>query len=187
MRVADEQGNIVREESPITGVVDAPQAVVEDISNPLGEPTIRVKVRPGVEFFNQGVLRANEEEFDMPVSMARHASMYVRAVQPDGSTGSVPPAAVDVTKANIAGRPRHERIGELQSEIDRLEARKAEVQAQLDHESAAQAAAVQSQATGQPVGGAVAVAPGLAQPGAVATTSEHPRPGEDTQFAQPKP
>jgi hypothetical protein len=109
----------------------------QDVSNPLGEQTIRVKVREGVEFRNQGVLRKSGDEFDMPISMARAASLYVDQVTEKGLR-SVPHEQQQINVSgqttNFAGMARHERIGALEGEEKDLNARLEQVRSQLEHE-----------------------------------------------------
>lgn len=112
----------------------------DDLKNPLGESTIRVRVRPGVEFYHQGDLVREGDEFAMPISMARAASAYIDDIS-SGEPKSVPHENQRIggmpTRADVAGRPRHERISALEDEKKRLEVRLEEVSKQLDHEKAA--------------------------------------------------
>lgn len=112
----------------------------DDVANPLQEEKIRCRVRDGVEFYAQfadGNLVKGGEEYDVPISMARAASMFLDDIS-SGEPKSVPHEQQrigrDVERAQLAGRPRHERIGALEDEMKRLDERKAQVQTQLDHE-----------------------------------------------------
>jgi hypothetical protein len=120
----------------------------DDIRNPLGEPTIRVRIRPGVEFYPQfagGEKVRENEEYDVPISMARAASVYLDEIADDGTLRAVPHEQQRIggmpPRANTAGRPAHERVGELEAELKRLDERRADVQKQLDFENAKIAAA----------------------------------------------
>jgi hypothetical protein len=115
---------------------DVPSNPDEDVKNPLSEEVIKVRVKPGVEFFFQGDPVKEGDEFDMPVSMARNAAMYVDHVTADGLR-AIPHASQrigEIPRANLAGRPRHERIGALEDELKQLDERRMRVASQLDHE-----------------------------------------------------
>lgn len=102
-------------------------------------PSIRVRAK--VDFFTQGELKRAGEEFEMDTTRARNAAQMIEVV--DG--GSVAEAirkiggeGSDVPRADIAGRPTHERIGALEEERDALQARLGAVDQQLEQERARQ-------------------------------------------------
>lgn len=113
----------------------------EDVSNPLGEKTIRVRVRPGAEFYAQfanGELVREGEEYDAPISMARAASIYLEEITPEGTTRAIPHEQQQIggmpERAQLAGRPAHERVTALEEEKARLEERLKSVDEQLSFE-----------------------------------------------------
>lgn len=140
-----EPGDAPNRRTPQGGTILQPANVAsnrpgDDVSNPLQEEKIRVRVRDGCEFFAQfanGDLVKPGEEYDVPISMARAASMFLDDIS-SGQPKSIPHQQqrldADVPRAELAGRPRHERIGELEAEIKRLDERKVQAQKQLDHE-----------------------------------------------------
>ena len=121
---------------PATATGEAPAG---DPKNPLGEETIKVRVRPGIEFFHMGDLVREGDEFDMPISQARAASAYIDEVAADGVLRSVPSdlqkTATQIKRASLVGMARHERIGTLEDEKKQLEARLEQVNKQLAHEN----------------------------------------------------
>jgi hypothetical protein len=150
--------NITRETNPKQdgGTLNIPANVRatapgENVSNPLNEETIRCRVREGAEFFaqfnNGNIVRAGEE-YDVPISQARAASMYLDDIS-SGQPKAIPHERqvlnTDIPRAELAGRPRHERIGALEDEIKRLDERRGQVQKQLDHEKAQLAQSQQTQ------------------------------------------
>lgn len=105
--------------------------------NPLKEQTIRVRVRPGIEFYHMGDLVKDGDEIDMAISQARAAAHLVMQVADDGELKSVPPQAPQagsVPRANLSGLARHERIEALQKEEAELSKRLDAVRAQREHE-----------------------------------------------------
>lgn len=101
-------------------------------------PTVDVEAI--AEFWNDGELRRVGDKFSMPIARAREAGMYVRGKDDDGKRISVAEAirrvAPDTTirRADLAGRPKHERIGELKNEEAQLEQRLDQVRAQIKSE-----------------------------------------------------
>lgn len=101
------------------------------------EPTIRVRAH--TEFWNDGVLRRVGDEFDMPVSRAQIAGLYIKGIvngeemsSAEAVRRTVPQTSV--RRADLAGRPRHERIEELTNEEAALSQRLDQVRAQLAKE-----------------------------------------------------
>lgn len=199
LRVAEVSGD-----EPGTGVVGtvtipANQAggATHAEKNPLGEDEITVRIRDGFEFFFMGdKVRAGDPDFKMAISQARAASIMLDEVLPDGSLRPIPHEQqridMDVPRAAVAGRPRHERIGLLADEEKALEERLARVREQRQHEET-----VASQQAGQkdpavpaaqpnpapetvnvpgPVSPSPAFTPGTT--GAPGTTAVPARPGE---------
>lgn len=143
--------------------------------NPLNEETIRVRVNNGVEFFFQGDLVKEGDEFDMPISMARAAAQYISQIGKDGKLQAVPgenQAVGNIPRANLAGMARHERIGALEAELTALDARKADVQKRLEHEKTQADAEKKAAALNKPP----ALAPGVQ--GGHGNVAQPPRPGE---------
>lgn len=166
--------------------------VTRDVNpkNPLNEPEINVRVRPGVEFFHQGDLVKSGDEFPMAYSIARAASMYVDQVMPDGSIRQVPheqQQIENVPRANMAGMARHERIDVLEQEEKALTARLDTVRGQLAHERRAQDAALQRAGDG-PEGGVQAAGVSGPHPGPlpgappVETVNAPPRPADSPAY-----
>jgi hypothetical protein len=190
----------VRQGGTVTQPANQTRRQEVDPKNPLSEPTIRVRVRPGVEFFHQGELVREGDEFDMAESIAVNAALYVDEIAPDGSLRAVQKKDVwqpkPLARAELAGRPAHERIGALETELKALDERRKEVEARLQWEKdlvekqqreaaeAAQAAKQQAaqpqQEPARPASGEPARAANLGPQGTgdQATTGTTARPGE---------
>ncbi len=158
------------------------QPGADNVKNPLGEETIRVRVKPGMSFSFQGDPVREGDEFDMPISMARNAAMYIDKIESDGTVRSVPTALqIGVPRANLAGLARHERVSELDRELKQLDERRAQVTKQLEHEHAEiektkRSEPVATVGTGVPATDAQAFPPGT--PGGHGNTAVPPRSGE---------
>jgi hypothetical protein len=155
-----------------------------DPKNPLGEPMVKVRVRPGVETFWDGEKVRGGDEFETTISKARAGSMFVDEIQADGSVRPIQheqqrPAA-GVPMAQLAGFARHERIGALEEEEKALRARLEALSKQLEHEREGekqdQARRDAESKENAGAAGGPSFAPGT--PGAPATQSTPPRTGE---------
>lgn len=178
-------GGVVRE----TATRETPEED-QDLINPLGEEMIDVKAKPGAEFFHQTYLRKPGDTFKMTRTQAIAAAHLVDEVTPNGvrAVSNAQQQVTAVTPGHVlAGMARHERIGALQTELQQIDSRKAEVERQLQTEQAAmdrelearkrendqRAAAVN---TPPQTGDSQAYAPGTS--GAPGNTAVPPRPGE---------
>ncbi|HEY8410198.1 MAG TPA: hypothetical protein VIK76_02305 [Pyrinomonadaceae bacterium] len=178
----------VARESGSTGAVSASGGAVREtiepdrrnIENPLDEETIKVRVRQGMSFYNQLQLRKGGDEFDIPISLARAAAMYVDQVMPDGTLRSVPHEA-QVTSVspgqNFAGMATHERVEALSVQLASIDQQRSEVEKQLQIERKKLDEEIEKQKAAAKVPAeSPAFTPGTS--GAPGTTAVPPRPGE---------
>lgn len=137
INATDGQGNPQPDAVQVAGHAGATRATTE-MPPPADRPTIRVRARN--DFFTGGELRRTGEEFDMDVDKARHAAMFLEVITPDGKQIAVEQAIRNmlgestVGRADIAGRPAHERVQALENEEQALKSRLDVVTRQLELE-----------------------------------------------------
>jgi hypothetical protein len=121
--------------------IDSPRAVAQDEDrdplNPNGEETVRVRVTLPNGFYSEGIKLEFGKDYDLPLRAAREAAMFLVPLDENDEPTSWPDLnepGRKVQRANLEGRPLHERLGELEREEKELQARLSEVQKALEFE-----------------------------------------------------
>lgn len=107
---------------------------------PAAGDTPKIRVRAKNDFWSENELRRTGEEFEMDATKARHAAMFLEVITSDGRQISVEQAVrnmlgdANVSRADVAGRPTHERVQALEDEEQALKSRLEAVGRQLELE-----------------------------------------------------
>lgn len=105
----------VRASAGATVTVISTAQQLRNSKNPNNEETIRVRVKPGQDFFFEGDLVKEGDEFDMPLSIARRSGQAVEYLEP------LPVATVIRGIPNLELMADHEQVEALEAELKRLE------------------------------------------------------------------
>ena len=100
---------------------------------------IHVRLKPGTAMVIQGERKEGGDDIWVTEDQARSGAQFFDAVDDSGNVGPLQIAGQpggDVPAANLAGLPRHERIGSLEAEEKALAGRLERVRKQLEHERA---------------------------------------------------